>query len=92
MTFGAAPALNAHDLHARAVVPAQRRGRRHEHGQRRHRQRDPADHEGPRRAETPANVNMNYFLGIDASTGVLVADFEDTANGANHPGHAARPS
>ena len=28
---------------------------------------------------------MNYFLGIDASTGTLVADFEDTANGGNHP-------
>ena len=36
-------------------------------------------------AETPANLNMNYFLGIDASSGVLVADFEDTANGGNHP-------
>ena len=28
---------------------------------------------------------MNYFLGIDAASGVLVADFEDTANGGNHP-------
>ena len=28
---------------------------------------------------------MNYFLGIDATTGVLVADFEDTATGGNHP-------
>ena len=28
---------------------------------------------------------MAYFLGIDASTGVLVADFEDTINGGNHP-------
>ena len=25
-----------------------------------------------------ANLNMNYFFGIDASSGVLVADFEDT--------------
>ena len=28
---------------------------------------------------------MNWFLGIDATTGVLVADFEDTATGLNHP-------
>ena len=28
---------------------------------------------------------MDYFLGIDVSSGVLVADFEDTANGTNHP-------
>ena len=28
---------------------------------------------------------MNYFLGIDATSGKLVADFEDTATGANHP-------
>ena len=27
---------------------------------------------------------MNYFLGIDAATGVLVADFEEPA-GPNHP-------
>src|SRR6185312_16342096 len=40
---------------------------------------------GRAEAETPANVNMDYFLGIDASSGVLVADFEDTANGTNHP-------
>ena len=35
--------------------------------------------------ETPANVNMDYFLGIDAATGVLVGDFEDSADGTNHP-------
>ena len=40
---------------------------------------------GRAEAETPANLNMNYFLGIDATSGVLVADFEDTAGGANHP-------
>jgi hypothetical protein len=32
-----------------------------------------------------SNVDMNYFLGIDASSGTLVADFEDMASGANHP-------
>ena len=40
---------------------------------------------GRAEAETPANLNMDYFLGIDASTGTLVADFEDNANGTNHP-------
>ncbi|HEV8249301.1 MAG TPA: LamG-like jellyroll fold domain-containing protein, partial [Gaiellaceae bacterium] len=40
---------------------------------------------GRAEAETPANLNMNYFLGIDAATGRLVADFEDTSGGANHP-------
>jgi len=32
-----------------------------------------------------SNIDMNYFLGIQASTGKLVADFEDMATGANHP-------
>ena len=35
--------------------------------------------------ESPANLNCNYFFGIDASSGKLVADFEDTVNGGNHP-------
>ncbi len=34
--------------------------------------------------ETPANINTNWFLGI-TSTGVIGADFEDTAGGVNHP-------
>ena len=34
--------------------------------------------------ETPANVNMNWFLGI-TNTGVVGADFEDNAGGVNHP-------
>ena len=34
--------------------------------------------EGP-----PANINTNWFLGI-TSTGVIGADFEDTAGGVNH--------
>ena len=38
------------------------------------------------RSETDAaNLDANYFLGIDATTGVLVADFEDNATGLNHP-------
>ncbi len=40
---------------------------------------------GRAEADSPANLNMNYFLGIDASSGTLVADFEDTATGLNHP-------
>ena len=31
------------------------------------------------------NVDCNYFFGIRASDGVLAADFEDMATGANHP-------
>ncbi len=31
------------------------------------------------------NVDMNYFLGIRSTDNVLVADFEDTATGLNHP-------
>ena len=38
-----------------------------------------------------SNVDMNYFLGIDAATGVLVADFEDTATGGNHPVSGVTP-
>ena len=40
---------------------------------------------GRAEAETPANLNMDWFLGIDATSGQLVADFEDNATGANHP-------
>jgi hypothetical protein len=44
---------------------------------------------GGAESESPATVNMNYFLGIDASSGVLVADFEEAAGGTqlglNHP-------
>jgi hypothetical protein len=29
--------------------------------------------------------DMNYFLGINSTTGALAADFEDTATGGNHP-------
>ena len=31
------------------------------------------------------NLDVNYFLGIDQTTRVLVADFEDMFNGGNHP-------
>ena len=35
---------------------------------------------------------MNYFLGIDASSGILVADFEDTQAAATIPSRARRRS
>src|SRR5262245_49072874 len=31
------------------------------------------------------NLDLNWFLGLRASDGVLVADFEDADTGANHP-------
>ena len=37
-----------------------------------------------------SNVDMNYFMGIDSS-GVLAADFEDAASGANHPVKGVTP-
>ncbi len=40
---------------------------------------------GMAQADAPANVNLNYFLGLDPATGRLFVDFEDTVNGANHP-------
>ena len=49
VTFGPAPQLRSSRFHTRNVVQAHRRRRRHEHGQRRHRQRDPARDEGTRR-------------------------------------------
>jgi hypothetical protein len=36
-------------------------------------------------ADTPTNLNMNYFFGIDQASALLVADFEDTTGGDNHP-------
>ena len=53
-----------------------------------HRQRHPADHEGSGRGRDAGQPNMNYFFGIDATTGTLVADFEEAPTdgaGLNHP-------
>ena len=37
-------------------------------------------------AEADGNdTDMNYFLGIDGTSNMLVADFEDAATGLNHP-------
>src|SRR5207247_3939882 len=43
------------------------------------------DTKGRAEGETPADINMNYFLGIDSTSHQLVGDFEDTVNGGNHP-------
>ncbi len=41
-------------------------------------ERHPARDQGRRRRRTaPNTINANYFLGIDATTGVLVADYEE---------------
>ena len=37
------------------------------------------------------NRDTNYFLGIDGKRRVLAADFEDTANGGNHPVFGVTP-
>ncbi len=39
---------------------------------------------GASESDSPANLNMNYFLGLRTTDNVLVADFEDTVNGGNH--------
>ena len=41
-------------------------------------------------AETPANVNTNFAMGVTAN-GFLGADFEDTYNGGNHPAWGTTP-
>ena len=74
-----------HDLHARAVVPRTGAGVGVSTGSDGIASAIPLSRKGRAEAESPANLNMDYFLGIDASTGVLVADFEDTASAANHP-------
>ena len=40
---------------------------------------------GRNQVESPANLNMNYYLGINTAGNVLCADFEDAINGGNHP-------
>ena len=39
---------------------------------------------GAAQLEAPANLNMNFYLGI-TSAGFVAADFEDNAGGTNHP-------
>ncbi len=59
VTMGASPGLRSSAVHARAVVPPDRCGRRTGHGYRRHRLRDPADHEGASRSR---NGRRGYQL------------------------------
>ncbi|HET9327831.1 MAG TPA: LamG-like jellyroll fold domain-containing protein, partial [Candidatus Eisenbacteria bacterium] len=40
---------------------------------------------GTSESDSPANLNMNYFFGIDDATDRLMADFEDAVDGTNHP-------
>ena len=63
-----------------APAPASARHRR-----RRHRQRDPADHEGPRGDRDAGEPEHELLPRHRRRHGRLVADFEDSASGANHP-------
>ena len=53
---------------------------------------------GRSQVDTPANLNLNYFLGINTNNTAtadddrLAVDFEDTAGGLNHPFTAGRRS
>ena len=85
LTFGAAPALNASDFTIELWFRRTGVGAGTSTGTGGIASAIPLVTKGRAEAETPANLNMDYFLGIDASTGTLVADFEDTANGTNHP-------
>ena len=85
VTFGAAPALNASNLTVELWFRRTGAGTGTSTGTGGIASAIPLVTKGRAEAETPANLNMDYFLGIDASTGTLVADFEDTANGTNHP-------
>ncbi len=41
---------------------------------------------GSQQEETPSNINMNWFLGIDDATDRLAADFEEAEAGSNTTG------
>ena len=43
------------------------------------------------KGRSESGQNMNYFLGIDVASGVLVADFEDASDDSNHPVSGATP-
>ena len=85
VTFGSAT-LDAGrlDVHDRNLVQARRRWCRHEHRHRRRRVAIPLVTKGMAEGEG-GNIDMNYFLGIRQADDLLVADFEDTATGGNHP-------
>ena len=86
VTFGAAPGLNAQDFTLELWFRRTGTGVGTSTGTGGIANAIPLITKGRAEAETPANLNMNYFLGIDATTGQLVADFEEHAStAANHP-------
>lgn len=84
VTFGAAPGLNAAQFTLETWVLRTGAGAGTGTGSGGIASAIPLITKGRAESET-ANLNMNYFLGIDAVSGQLVADFEDTAGGINHP-------
>ena len=85
ITFGAAPGLNASSYTLELWFMRTGAGAGTSTGSGGILSAIPLLTKGRAEAETPANLNMDWFLGIDASSGQLVADFEDNATGANHP-------
>ena len=85
VTFGAAPELNTTRFTLEAWVDWTGGGVGTSTGYGGIANAIPVITKGRAEADSPANLNMDYFLGIDASSGRLVADFEDTAGGGNHP-------
>ncbi len=91
VTFGAAPALNASAFTLEAWIKIQGTGVNTSTGTGGLATVVPIVSKGRGEAETPANLNMNYFMGISGSQ--LAADFEE-GSGPNHPvtGNASIPS
>jgi hypothetical protein len=85
VTFGAAPGLNAATFTVETWFNRSGAGVGTSTGTNGLVSAIPLVSKGRAEQETPANLNMNYFLGIDDSSGTLVADFEDNTNGGNHP-------
>ncbi len=80
VTFGAGSAPHATSFTLETWFRRTGRGRRDDR-HRRHHRAIPLVTKAGAEGEAPANLNSNCFLGIDAATGVLVADFEETAGG-----------
>ena len=85
VTFGAAPGLNAAQFTLEAWVLRTGPGLGTSTGGGGLPSAVPLITKGRAEVETPANRNMNYFLGIDATSGRLVADFEDNQPGPTPP-------
>ena len=90
--LGTNGSARGHAVHAGAVVQADgRRRRRASTGSGGNTDSIPLITKG-RSESDGGNIDTNYFFGIDASSGELEADFEDTASGANHPVNGVTPS